>query len=182
MAFTLHGLGVSGGIAIGHAHLVTNTSLEVDHYQIPEEFIAREVKRFDKAVKIVRAELDALEADIKLTQRGDASADMAAFVTVHRMILEDPSFTETPRDVIARESCNAEWALKLQLDDLLAQFADVQDEYLRERKTDVRQVAERIVAALSGQDGAVPEKLRERAEDTILVAHDLSPADRKSVV
>ena len=177
MAFTLHGLGVSGGIAIGHAHLVTNTSLEVDHYQIPEEFIAREVKRFDKAVKIVRAELDALEADIKLTQRGDASADMAAFVTVHRMILEDPSFTETPRDVIARESCNAEWALKLQLDDLLAQFADVQDEYLRERKTDVRQVAERIVAALSGQDGAVPEKLRERAEDTILVAHDLSPAD-----
>ena len=177
MAFTLHGLGVSGGIAIGHAHLVTNTSLEVDHYQIPEEFIAREVKRFDKAVKIVRAELDALEADIKLTQRGDASADMAAFVTVHRMILEDPSFTETPRDVIARESCNAEWALKLQLDDLLAQFADVQDEYLRERKTDVRQVAERIVAALSGQGGAVPEKLRERAEDTILVAHDLSPAD-----
>ena len=177
MAFTLHGLGVSGGIAIGHAHLVTNTSLEVDHYQIPEEFIAREVKRFDKAVKLVRAELDALEADIKLTQRGDASADMAAFVTVHRMILEDPSFTETPRDVIARESCNAEWALKLQLDDLLAQFADVQDEYLRERKTDVRQVAERIVAALSGQDGAVPEKLRERAEDTILVAHDLSPAD-----
>lgn len=177
MSFTLHGLGVSGGIAIGHAHLITSASLEVDHYQIPEEFIAREVKRFDKAVKNVRTELDALEKEIKATQRGDASADMAAFLTVHRMILEDPSFTETPREVIARESCNAEWALKLQLDDLLAQFADVQDEYLRERKTDVRQVAERIVAALAGQGGVVPEKLRERAEDTILVAHDLSPAD-----
>ncbi len=177
MSFTLHGLGVSGGIAIGHAHLVTSASLEVDHYQIPEEFVAREVKRFDKAVKNVRTELDALEKEIKATQRGDASADMAAFLTVHRMILEDPSFTETPREVIARESCNAEWALKLQLDDLLAQFADVQDEYLRERKTDVRQVAERIVAALAGQGGVVPEKLRERAEDTILVAHDLSPAD-----
>ncbi len=177
MSFTLHGLGVSGGIAIGHAHLVTATSLEVDHYQIPEEFIAREVKRFDKAVKQVRTELDALEAEIKVSHRGDASADMAAFVTVHRMILEDPSFTETPREVIARESCNAEWALKLQLDDLLAQFADVQDEYLRERRTDVRQVAERVVAALSGQGGVVPEKLRERIEDTILVAHDLSPAD-----
>ena len=177
MSFTLHGLGVSGGIAIGHAHLVTSASLEVDHYQIPEEFIAREVKRFDKAVKQVRAELDALEDEIKSSHRGDASADMAAFVTVHRMILEDPSFTETPREVIARESCNAEWALKSQLDDLLAQFADVQDEYLRERRTDVRQVAERIVAALSGQGGVVPEKLRGRAEDTILVAHDLSPAD-----
>ncbi|HEX9392796.1 MAG TPA: phosphoenolpyruvate--protein phosphotransferase [Usitatibacteraceae bacterium] len=177
MSFTLHGLGVSGGIAIGHAHLVTSASLEVDHYQIPAEFVAAEVKRFDQAVAQVKTELDLLESDIKLTQRGDASADMAAFVTVHRMILEDNSFTDTPREVIRRESCNAEWALKLQLDELLAQFADVQDEYLRERKTDVRQVAERIVAALSGQGGAVPEKLRERAEDTILVAHDLSPAD-----
>ena len=177
MSFTLHGLGVSGGIAIGHAHLVTSASLEVDHYQIPAEFIAAEVKRFDLAVAQVKTELDQLETDIKQTQRGDASADMAAFVTVHRMILEDNSFTDTPREVIRRESCNAEWALKLQLDELLAQFADVQDEYLRERKTDVRQVAERIVAALTGQGGAVPEKLRERAEDTILVAHDLSPAD-----
>ena len=177
MSFTLHGLGVSGGIAIGHAHLVTSASLEVDHYQIPAEFVAAEVKRFDQAVAQVKTELDLLEADIKLTLRGDASADMAAFVTVHRLILEDNSFTDTPREVIRRESCNAEWALKLQLDELLAQFADVQDEYLRERKTDVRQVAERIVAALSGQGGAVPEKLRERAEDTILVAHDLSPAD-----
>ena len=177
MSFTLHGLGVSGGIAIGHAHLVTSASLEVDHYQIPVEFVDAEVLRFEKAVAQVKSELDRLEAEIKLTQRGDASADMAAFVTVHRLILEDASFTDTPRDVIRRESCNAEWALKLQLDELLAQFADVQDEYLRERKTDVRQVAERIVAALSGQGGAVPEKLRERAEDTILVAHDLSPAD-----
>ena len=177
MSFTLHGLGVSGGIAIGHAHLVTSASLEVDHYQIPEEFIAREVKRFSNAVKQVRADLDWLENDVNTTHKGDASADLAAFVTVHRMILQDPSFSEVPREIIKRESCNAEWALKLQLDELLAHFADVQDEYLRERKTDVRQVAERVIAALSGQDSAVPEKLRERAEDTILVAHDLSPAD-----
>ena len=177
MSFTLHGLGVSGGIAIGHAHLVTSASLEVDHYQIPEEFIAREVKRFSNAVKQVRADLDWLENDVNITHKGDASADLAAFVTVHRMILQDPSFSEVPREIIKRESCNAEWALKLQLDELLAHFADVQDEYLRERKTDVRQVAERVIAALTGQDSAVPEKLRERAEDTILVAHDLSPAD-----
>jgi phosphoenolpyruvate-protein phosphotransferase (PTS system enzyme I) len=177
VSFTLHGLGVSGGIAIGHAHLVTSASLEVDHYQIPEEFIAREVKRFEKAVKLVRTELNQLEKEIQTTHKGEASGEMAAFVTVHRMMLDDPSLSETPRDVIRRESCNAEWALKLQLDELLAQFAEVQDEYLRERKTDVRQVAERIVAALSGQISDVPEKLRERAEDTILVAHDLSPAD-----
>ena len=177
MAFTLHGLGVSGGIAIGHAHLVTSASLEVDHYQIPEEFVAREIKRFDKAVKKVHAELDQLVTEIHTTHKGDASADMAAFVTVHRMILDDPSFSEVPHAIIRRELCNAEWALKMQLDEILAHFADVQDEYLRERKTDVRQVVERVVAALTGQGGAVPEKLRARAEDTILVAHDLSPAD-----
>ena len=176
MSFTLHGLGVSGGIAIGHAHLVTSASLEVDHYSIPEEFIGREIKRFDKAVKQVRSELDALERDLQ-TQRGDASGDMAAFVTVHRMILDDATFSDAPREIIKREACNAEWALKLQLDELLAHFAEVQDEYLRERKTDVRQVAERVVAALTGQGGVVPEKLRARNEDTILVARDLSPAD-----
>jgi phosphoenolpyruvate-protein phosphotransferase (PTS system enzyme I) len=178
MSFTLHGLGVSGGIAIGHAHLVTVASLEVDHYSIPAEFVAKEVKRFDRAVKSVLAELDTLESDIKASQRADAqSSDIAAFVTIHRMLLEDPMLAEEPRAIITRESCNAEWALKLQVDELLAQFADVQDEYLRERKTDVRQVAERVIAALTGQGGEVPEKLRERAEDTILVAHDLSPAD-----
>jgi phosphoenolpyruvate-protein phosphotransferase (PTS system enzyme I) len=178
MSFTLHGLGVSGGIAIGHAHLVTSASLEVDHYSIPAEFVAKEVKRFDRAVKSVLAELDTLESDIKASQRADAqSSDIAAFVTIHRMLLEDPMLAEEPRAIITRESCNAEWALKLQVDELLAQFADVQDEYLRERKTDVRQVAERVIAALTGQGGEVPEKLRERAEDTILVAHDLSPAD-----
>jgi phosphotransferase system enzyme I (PtsI) len=174
----MHGLGVSAGIAIGHAHLVTLASLEVDHYSIPEEFVTREIKRFDKAVKAVRAELDALEVDLKAAHKLDAqSGDIAAFVTVHRMLVDDPTLSVEPRSIIERECCNAEWALKSRVDELLAQFADVQDEYLRERRTDVRQVAERIISALSGQGGAVPEKLRERAEDTILVARDLSPAD-----
>lgn len=182
MSFTMHGLGVSGGIAIGHAHLVTSASLEVDHYSIPLEFVAKEVKRLRRAMQSVRAELDQLEAGIKASHRADLlsgahSGDIAAFVTIHRMLLEDPMFADEPCAIITREACNAEWALKLQVDDLLLQFADVQDEYLRERKTDVRQVAERVIAALTGQGGAVPEKLRARAEDTILVARDLSPAD-----
>ncbi len=180
MSFTLHGLGVSGGIAIGHAHLVSSASLEVDHYSIPAEFVGKEIKRFDKAIKAVRAELAQLESSIKASHSPTvnvSSGDIAAFVTVHRMLLDDPALSEEPRALIERHACNAEWALKLQLDELLVQFAEVQDEYLRERKTDVRQVVGRIVAALSGQEGAVPEKLRERIEDTILVAHDLSPAD-----
>ncbi len=173
MAFTIHGIAVSGGIAIGHAHLVSGASLEVDHFQIPEGFVAREIKRFDKALKKVRAELDALAASVK----DDVPAELNAFVTMHRMILDDPMISEVPRDVIRRQSCNAEWALKVELDALLAEFENVQDAYLRERKSDVRQVVQRLLAALSGQGNVVPEKLQTRAADTILVAHDLSPAD-----
>jgi phosphoenolpyruvate-protein phosphotransferase (PTS system enzyme I) len=173
VAFTIHGIAVSGGIAIGHAHLVSGASLEVDHFRIPEGFVAREIKRFDKAVKKVRAELDALAASVK----DEVPAELNAFVTMHRMILDDPMISEVPRDVIRRQSCNAEWALKVELDALLAEFENVQDAYLRERKSDVRQVVQRLLAALSGQGNVVPEKLQTRAADTILVAHDLSPAD-----
>jgi phosphotransferase system enzyme I (PtsI) len=173
VAFTIHGIAVSGGIAIGHAHLVSGASLEVDHFQIPEGFVAREIRRFDKAVKKVRAELDALSASVK----DDVPAELNAFVTMHRMILDDPMISEVPREVIRRQSCNAEWALKVELDALLAEFENVQDAYLRERKSDVRQVVQRLLAALSGQGNVVPEKLQTRAADTILVAHDLSPAD-----
>lgn len=173
MAFIIHGIGVSDGIAIGHAHLMTGGSLEVDHFEIPKEFIAREIKRFDRAVKQVREELDALEKSVK----DDAPAELAAFVGMHRMILDDPMISDAPRDLIREQACNAEWALKVELDAMLAEFEHVQDEYLRERKSDVRQVVERILNALSGQGYVVPDKLQTRAEDTILVAYDLSPAD-----
>ena len=75
----------------------------------------------------MRAELNNLEKEIQTTHKGEASGEMAAFVTVHRMMLDDPSLSETPRDLIRRESCNAEWALKLQLDELLAQFAEAEE-------------------------------------------------------
>jgi phosphotransferase system enzyme I (PtsI) len=179
----MHGLGVSGGIAIGHVHLMSSASLEVDHYQIPEEFVAREIKRFERALAVVRDELARLEADIHTTMKGEGSGELAAFIGVHRAILDDPSFNDAPRDIIERDHCNAEWALKLQLDEVVAHFDEMSDEYLRERKTDIRQVTERVVAALSaeggesGQASALPEKLRERHADTIIVAHDLSPTD-----
>ncbi|MBL8515231.1 MAG: phosphoenolpyruvate--protein phosphotransferase [Betaproteobacteria bacterium] len=183
MSFSLHGLGVSGGIAIGHVHLMSSTSLEVDHYLLPEEFTEREVQRFERALEAVKRELDRLETDIHTTHKGEGSGEMAAFVTVHRMILDDPSFSMTPKEIIQRTACNAEWALKLQYDEVIAHFDEMSDEYLRERKTDVRQVIERVIAALSseggegGQGNALPEKLRERQADTIVVAHDLSPTD-----
>jgi len=95
---------------------------------------------------------------------------------VHMMLLDDDAFTTAPRDIIRAERCNAEWALRQQLDELMAQFVDVADPYLRERATDVRQVAERVLAALAGTQRRLPVK-PVREDGAILVARDLSPAD-----
>ena len=174
MSFTIHGIGVSGGVAIGHAHLMTHAGLEVPRYDVPAHQAAEESARFDAAIKQVRAEFEELRASIPAT----APAEISAFINLHQMILSDSTLSVAPRRIIETENCNAEWALKLQTDALLAQFDEMEDEYLRERRVDVIQVAERVMKALSGHPGYVPPPLTADSEhNRILVAHDLSPAD-----
>ncbi len=172
MSFTIHGIAVSGGIAIGHAHLVSHAQLEVGHYTLPPEQVAEEVARFDTAVRTVHTELEALRAGVPAT----APAEFAAFINLHLMILDDATLSSAPRAIIENEKCNAEWALKVQMDALLAQFDEIEDGYLRERKADVFQVVERVLKALSGQPGYNPPPA-DAEHSLILVAHDLSPAD-----
>jgi phosphotransferase system enzyme I (PtsI) len=172
ICFTMHGIGVSGGIAIGHAHLFAGMSAEVDHYSIAAGDVAREQRRYDRAVKEVREELQGLAESV----RHGGAPELAAFMRVHVMLLDDDAFATGPREIIREQRCNAEWALRLQLDDLLGQFGDVTDPYLRERAADVRQVAERVLAALAGTQRRIPSK-PVREAGSILVARDLSPAD-----
>lgn len=172
MSFTLHGLGVSSGIAIGRAHLVSHAQLEVPHLEIPASRIEQEQARFDTALSRVRRELSDLAGDIP----ENAPPEFEAFLNVHLMILGDETLAVAPKTLIANQRCNAEWALKQQMDALLAQFDEIDDPYLRSRKTDVVQVVERVLAALlldttSAATVATPE------DGSILVAHDLSPAD-----
>jgi phosphotransferase system enzyme I (PtsI) len=172
MSFTIHGIGVSGGIAIGHAQLVSHAQLEVAHYNIPKSRIADEQARFDAALVTTRAELAALSQHIP----AGAPPEFEAFLDLHLMILDDPTLSEVPKQLIETQQCNAEWALKLQMEALMDQFERIEDGYLRERKTDVIQVVERVLKVLMGRPGEVlahsaPE------ENSILVAHDLSPAD-----
>ncbi len=97
------------------------------------------------------------------------------------MMLADKSLSETPKDIIRSEQCNAEWAIKLQMDDIVEQFEQIEDEYLRERKQDVIQVVERVIKVLLGHPSQLGTEqqnsalLQERKH--ILVAHDISPAD-----
>ena len=172
MSFVLHGIGVSDGIAIGRAQLVSHATLEVAHYTITPDQIPAEIERLAQALRTVQKELESLHTAMT---SGDAPAEFGAFLDVHWMILTDPTLGETPKRMIAEQRCNAEWALTQQMGVLVEQFDAIEDPYLRERKADVVQVVERVLKVLLGKPGAVrPANVEEQ---TILVAHDLSPAD-----
>src|SRR5688572_2446898 len=173
MSFTMHGIPVSGGIAIGHAHLVSHAQLEVSHYLVPVSQIFEESARFEAALTTVRAELEELRAEIP----PHAPQEFDAFLNLHLMILNDTTLSKAPRQIIETEQYNAEWALKVQMDALLDQFDQIEDGYLRERKADVIHVVERVMKALVGQPGYMPAPELTEEQNLILVAHDLSPAD-----
>jgi len=172
MNFVLHGASVSTGITIGHAHLVSTARLEVGHYEIAEDVIEDEIARFDAAVARVREEFEAIESHIPV----GAPAEFGALVNVHRMILEDSTLSKVPRDLMRERRCNAEWALVQQMERLVEQFESIDDPYLRERKADVEQVAERVLKALLGTDTPPAPQLAQE-KNLIVVAHDLAPAD-----
>ena len=172
VSFALNGVGVSGGIAIGRAQLVSHATLEVSHYTIPQAKVDAEIIRFANAVKEVQKELEGLHAAMT---GGDVPGEFGAFLDVHWMILNDATLSEAPKRLILEQRCNAEWALTQQLGVLVEQFEQIEDPYLRERKSDIVQVGERILKRLMGMRGAMRAPIAE--EQTILVAHDLSPAD-----
>jgi len=176
--FVLHGVAVSAGITIGHAHLVSSARLEAAHYEIPEAAVPAEIFRFDAAIARARQELSAIESHIA----ADAPAEFGAFINLHRMILADSSLSQAPRELIRGRRMNAEWALVQQMEKLVAQFEEIEDPYLRERRQDIEQVVERVLKALQADlrpgGGQLGAELPASAEgDLIVVAHDLSPAD-----
>ena len=171
MSFSIHGVGVSNGIAIGHAHLVSHALLEVVHYQFPENLIDPEIARFDQAINTVKLDLETVKAQLPKK----SPPELTAFINTHLMILHDHTLADDPKLIIKNEHCNAEWALKQQMESIVEQFDQIEDEYLRERKHDVVQVVERIIKVLLGRPSQVPVLEQEKA--IILVAHDISPAD-----
>ena len=169
--FSIHGIGVSNGIAIGRAHLISNALLEVVQYDIEIKNIPLEVKRFEDAIAAVRIELNKIKSQLP----SDSPKELSAFIDTHLMILNDKSLSSLPKSIIENEKCNAEWAIKKQMDSVVNQFDQIEDQYLRERKQDVIQVVERVIKILLGHSNQIAAKNKEKL--TILVAHDISPAD-----
>ncbi|WP_295764529.1 phosphoenolpyruvate--protein phosphotransferase [Undibacterium sp.] len=174
-SFTLQGIPISRGIAIGRAHLLHPAALDVQHYLIGQEQVEAEVQRLQEAIAKVQRDLQAIWSDLP----PDAPTELGAFLDVHALILSDPMICEEPLDIIRSRHYNAEWALVTQIDVLSAQFDEIEDEYLRERKADIQQVADRVLKVLTGSAHDLPRAVGvdESNANMIVVARDISPAD-----
>ena len=168
--FNVHGISVSSGIAIGKANLVTNALMEVQRYKIKKDTIKDEIERLSQAINTVKSDL----VNIKKELQKKSTNNFESFIDIHLMMLEDNNFSLNPQQIIEKEQCNAEWAVKSQLDNLLSKFDDIDDAYIKERKLDAAQVAERIIKALLGHQKQISKT---QNPSNILIAHDISPAD-----
>ena len=185
MTFSIHGLAVARGIAIGRAVLVASSRLDVAHYFITPAQIPTEIERLRQARDAVVQELQRLQHDMPK----DAPHELAALLDVHLMLLQDELLATGVKHWIEDRLYNAEWALTSQLEVIARQFDEMEDPYLRERKADLEQVTERVLHCMKGGVSPIAQTRptsRPQQElqlgDTmdvplVLVAHDLSPAD-----
>ncbi len=176
----VHGMGVSAGIAIGRAVLISTRVGEVFRIPIDEPDLEAEVERFHEAVRQAQAELGKTRARAS-EKVGD---ELAAIFDAHVLLLNDPAFIGRVIDRIRSRRVNAEWAVAKIAEEIDEQFAHIDDSYLRERSEDVSDVSRHVLRALQGISH---HELSELEEDLIIVADDLTPSDavrlgRKRVV
>jgi len=169
---TLHGTGVSSGLAIGKAFVLHRERPEIPEYVLPKHLVADEVMRFRQALETARRQLTHIRDHIPRS----APAEIASIMDTHLLILQDKMISEVPLDLITRHQYNAEWALRAQGDALVAVFEQMDDPYLRNRKTDVSQVVDRVLRILLAAE-AEHEQISGALEGRIVIANDLSPAD-----
>ncbi len=187
MTFSIHGLAVARGIAIGRAVLVASSRVDVAHYFIEADNVGAELQRLTKARDAVQEELQQLHD----TLPKDAPPELAAILEVHLMLLQDEMLADGVTHWVRDRLYNAEWALTSQLDVVARQFDEMDDPYLRERKGDLEQVVERLLRHMKGVAHVMPAPIKRTAQTRqqdlhlddhmdvplVLVAHDLSPAD-----
>ena len=192
MTFSIHGLAVARGIAIGRAVLVASSRVDVAHYFIGAGEVETEIDRVRVGRNAVVDEIHRLQKSIAHMGPKEAPHELAALLDVHLMLLQDEELISGVKHWITDRLYNAEWALTSQFEVIARQFDEMEDEYLRERKADLEQITERVLRAMKGVASPIvqpstPRGGRKQSQDLllddtvdvplVLVAHDLSPAD-----
>ena len=167
---TYKGIGASPGIAIGRAIIVEKRVAAVYRVPVREEDVEGERTRFLEALQQTRDQLLELKQKVSRSM-GD---EYAQIFEAHAMIVSDASFADKVVQKIESELVNAEWALTEVQEELLARFRSFEDEYLRERMADVKDVSERVLTNLQGISH---HDLSEIKHDVIILADDLTPSD-----
>lgn len=171
MSIVLHGIGLGGGIAINQAYILDKSLADAVQVTLEKNEVAKEIIRFEQAVRDTHQELNALRINIP----SDAPSELSVFLSLSIMMLKDKQISETPIEIIQKKHCNSEWAIKVQTNRLVAQFEAMDDPYLKERSHDIVQIFERIFKNLDGNK--FDWQKNTILEESILIAHDLSPVD-----
>jgi phosphoenolpyruvate-protein phosphotransferase (PTS system enzyme I) len=163
-----HGLGVSDGIVVGRVLRIHNGARNIYRATLDEAEIEREVRRWHAAVRLARRQL----LKIKARAEKELGADHAYIFDAHLLMLEDQKLLSDVENYIRVEKANAEWAVKVVGDRILAVYAEIKDDYLRERGSDIEDVMQRVLVALSGEGPGY----RNLTEDAVIVSEDLMPS------
>lgn len=162
-----NGKSVFGGIAIGKLHIYNKKNLQVKRERV--EDTEKEVERFDAAKDAAIRQLGELY-EKAVASVGEANA---AIFEIHQMMLQDDDYIESVENMIRSQQINAEYAVAMTGDNFANMFAAMDDDYMRGRAADVKDVSERVIAVLSGQDS----EGMETDEPVIIVADDLAPSE-----
>ncbi|WP_223595156.1 phosphoenolpyruvate--protein phosphotransferase [Neobacillus bataviensis] len=164
----LNGIAASNGIAIAKAYRLVEPDLNFENKTIDDP--SAEVERFRQAMSKSKSELEAIRDRAKV----DLGEDKAAIFEAHLLVLSDPELNAPIEDKIQSEKVNAESALKETADMFVTMFEQMDNEYMKERAADIRDVTKRVLAHLLGVQLVNPSMI---AEEVIIVAEDLTPSD-----
>ena len=170
------GKGVCSAIAIGHARVIKKQAPSVQKREIidTEGEILRYLRAKDKATRALR--------DIHaraLVEVGEANAQI---FEIHLMMLDDEDYTDSVFSIIRNQRVNAEWAISVTCSNFAELMSTMNDSYMRERASDIRDISSRLISCLTGESGA-----QESGEKCIICADDLTPSetvtlDKKTVL
>lgn len=162
------GLGVSEGIAMGLVLRMHNGTKYVYRSRLDVAEIDRELRRFRSALRLTRSQLTATRD----RAARDLGKDHAYVFDAHLLLLDDEKLLSDVEKQISQERANAEWAVRVVGDHLITMYSEIQDNYLRERESDIEDVVQRLLVALSGERSP----RRKLSQDAVMVSQDLLPS------
>ncbi len=170
---TLHGAGIGKGITIGTAFVLQGPTMDIPDYMVPDGEIESEIARFQNAIQAARSQLSNIRDDIP----SNAPSESAMFIEAHLLMMDDPLIASEPLKTIRDEHVNAESALQRHAEYLVRAFEEMEDPYLRDKKTDINQVVNRIQQNLLNVHQENTDGIEEGLAGKIVITTDLAPAD-----